>query len=33
MVPVNDDVTDAGPEQKNEHQELAEQIEDARYRY
>ncbi|MFJ2759439.1 NAD-dependent DNA ligase LigA [Nocardioides sp. NPDC087217] len=33
MVPVNDDVTDAGPEQKNEHQELVEQIEDARYRY
>ncbi|OIJ26191.1 NAD-dependent DNA ligase LigA [Nocardioides luteus] len=34
MVPVNDDVTaDAGPEQKTEHQELAEQIEDARYRY
>ncbi len=33
MVPVNDDVTDAGPEHKNEHQELAEQIEDARYRY
>lgn len=33
MVPVNDDVTDAGPEQKNEHQQLAEQIEDARYRY
>ncbi|WP_183546736.1 NAD-dependent DNA ligase LigA [Nocardioides albus] len=34
MVPVNDDVTaEAGPEQKNEHQELAEQIEDARYRY
>ncbi|WP_206443833.1 NAD-dependent DNA ligase LigA [Nocardioides turkmenicus] len=33
MVPVNDDVTAAGPEQKNEHQELAEQIEDARYRY
>ncbi len=34
MVPVNDDLTaDAGPEQKTEHQELAEQIEDARYRY
>lgn len=34
MVPVNDDVTaEAGPEQKTEHQELAEQIEDARYRY
>ncbi|NYI76199.1 DNA ligase (NAD+) [Nocardioides panzhihuensis] len=31
---MNDDVTaEAGPEQKNEHQELAEQIEDARYRY
>ncbi|NGN92467.1 NAD-dependent DNA ligase LigA [Nocardioides sp. KC13] len=30
---MNDDVTAAGPEQKNEHQELAEQIEDARYRY
>nr|WP_143055032.1 NAD-dependent DNA ligase LigA [Nocardioides luteus] len=31
---MNDDVTaDAGPEQKTEHQELAEQIEDARYRY
>ncbi|MBC7276039.1 MAG: NAD-dependent DNA ligase LigA [Nocardioides sp.] len=34
MVPVNDDVTaEAGAEQKTEHQELAEQIEDARYRY
>ncbi|MGY0389795.1 NAD-dependent DNA ligase LigA [Nocardioides sp. WG-D5] len=34
MVPVNDDLTaEAGPEQKSEHQELAEQIEDARYRY
>ncbi|MFE6648349.1 NAD-dependent DNA ligase LigA [Nocardioides sp. NPDC057772] len=34
MVPVNDDLTaDATPEHKNEHQELAEQIEDARYRY
>ncbi|MEU0316681.1 NAD-dependent DNA ligase LigA [Nocardioides sp. NPDC006273] len=31
---MNDDVTaEAGPEQKTEHQELAEQIEDARYRY
>ncbi|MEI7058504.1 NAD-dependent DNA ligase LigA [Nocardioides sp. CCNWLW239] len=31
---MNDDVTaEAGPEQKSEHQELAEQIEDARYRY
>lgn len=34
MVPVNDDLTaEANPEQKSEHQELAEQIEDARYRY
>ncbi|WP_292646373.1 NAD-dependent DNA ligase LigA [Nocardioides sp.] len=31
---MNDDVTaEAGAEQKTEHQELAEQIEDARYRY
>ncbi len=30
---MNDDVTDAAAEHKNEHQELAEQIEDARYRY
>lgn len=34
MVLVNDDVTaTAAPEHKSEHQELAEQIEDARYRY
>ncbi|WP_328531845.1 NAD-dependent DNA ligase LigA [Nocardioides sp. NBC_00368] len=31
---MNDDLTaEANPEQKSEHQELAEQIEDARYRY
>ncbi|MDR7309683.1 DNA ligase (NAD+) [Nocardioides luteus] len=31
---MNEDVTaEAGPEEKNEHRELAEQIEDARYRY